>query len=414
MAITAALIAAAGSIGGAALGASKNKRQSGPALVSIANSPLFQQLQLLAMMGIGQQITPASLREASPLGTLLGSAGDVGLTRKGQKGYASILDNLYRAIDDGRANGLSAGQIVDSIKRSDWWNASDGLRDGQFGNEGDIRGVMDPFGFFGDGVSDKYKRTQRGRRALKRLTAASGYNDLEELIEAQLQYETQAEERLREMNETSGIAAQGRNDALRRIAGIQSDFVAPTEEEFRAEAGEIEAALRGQIEREARDQQDALSVAAQVGRYNPGGGMGRIGEWQSQANLQAGPDSVARALQLLSGQQSLQSNALGALQGSLAQQDQGALALLGLLNGNSIANNQIAAQMAGVNAQVNAQNAQLWQQGLSGAAGGIGNAMLLNQLMGNNGGGGSNQINATGAQTLMNLLNANHELGSRG
>jgi hypothetical protein len=70
--------------------------------------------------------------------------------------------------------------------------------------------------------------------------------------------------------------------------------------------------------------------------------------------------------------------------------------------------------MAGVNAQVNAQNAQLWQQGLSGAAGGIGNAMLLNQLMGNNGGGGSNQINATGAQTLMNLLNANHELGSRG
>jgi hypothetical protein len=54
---------------------------------------------------------------------------------------------------------------------------------------------------------------------------------------------------------------------------------------------------------------------------NPGARLGRLDEWQAQANLDAQPQGLARALQLLSGQQGLQSNALNALQGSLANQN---------------------------------------------------------------------------------------------
>lgn len=365
MAVITALLGAAGSVGGALL--SRPRNRDGVATVGVQSSPLFQQLLLQSLMGVGAPINPAQVRSAGPLATLLGAAGTVGLKQKGQRGFASILDNLYSDIAAGREAGKSAAEIAADIRGSDWWNIGKGTRGGFLGDEEDIRQVMDPFGFFGDGISKSYKRTKRGKRALNRLSAASGYESLEELIQAQLDFESTADNFLADANEQGEVIRGGREDALRRIAEIQSGFVAPDEEEIESRRAEIEDILRAQISRDFGEREQAALYQANAQGINPAARLGRIDEARALANLAAGPDALARTLQLISGQQGVQSNALNALQGSLTSQTQLPLALLGLQSNNNVAMTNIASNQALALAQLDAQYRQNLGAGVQGA-----------------------------------------------
>lgn len=373
-----ALIAAAGSIGGGLL-ANRNAPNAGDAtfLPGIQTDPLYQQLQLMSMLGLGQQITPQMLQSASPLATLLANAQSIGLKQKGALAFSKLLPDLQRVISQGAAAGKTAAQIKADLQALPFWGAN---KSGGGPLEGlaPAGGDLDPLGLF-DKSSKPDK--EKGREVMRRLMAAAGYNSLDDLIQAELDFETNNAGRVDRYNQVSSATEQGRLDALSKIAGIQSGFIAPTAENLAAQTSDIETALRGQIAREAADQQAALLQAAQVGRYNPGGGMGRLGEWQAQANLEAGPDAVARALQLLGGQQSLQTNALSALQASLSGAEATPLNLLQLRSGNQLGIGQLTAQQALALTGMQQQGNQLLGQGLSNAAGSVANALTLADLL---------------------------------
>lgn len=365
-AIIPGLIAAAGSIGGGIAG----QPGTPPATKKIGNrDPLLNALSVDALLALGVPIDSAFLQKASPLGNLSG-------TKVGR--------DLLAIVNRGQAAGLSIDEIMARIERA-----------GK--NKSGTDDILGSLGVLANETN------------LQKILTKTGYSSLRDLVQADIEFSQAADARASRIGAVQPGIEQGRLDALGKIAGLQSGFVAPTEADIRSRSGEIETALRGQISREAADQQAAALVAAQVGRFNPGGAIGRLGEWQSQANLEAGPDSIARALQLLSGEQGLQSNALSALLSSLQPATVNASNLLGMrMNQNASVGNQ-ALQGYGIQAQGN--------QALGGAInegfGSVANAMTLAQLM-KQFGGGDDTINASGAGSAMNLLNANYELGSRG
>jgi hypothetical protein len=144
----------------------------------------------------------------------------------------------------------------------------------------------------------------------------------------------------------------GRRGAQSSIARIQGDFVAPSQADILAQSGTIEEALRGQIARERSDSQNTIFEQMNAMGINPGARLGRLDEWQAQQNLEAQPNALARALQLMSGQQNLQGNALALLRGSL---DSGTGAAQNLLNFQS-SQNSAAAQQALALAAMNRDN----------------------------------------------------------
>jgi hypothetical protein len=372
MAWITALLGAAGSIGGAL--ASKPHNPGSPALIGIQSSPLFQQLLMQSLIGTGSPINAGTVRAGSPLATLLGAAQQIGLKRKGQVAFSSLMDNFYRQVQKGREAGLSAAEIARNIEATPWYNKTghEGYRDGFLGNEEDIRGVMDPFGFFGKGGSPSARQKKRGVSVFNRLLSSSGYVGLEDFIQAQLDFEGQIAGRVNDANDASAATAAGRNDALRRIADLQSGFVSPTEEQLTARSAEMENILRAQIAREFDDRDKAALYHANAYGINPAGQMGRLGEGRALANLAAGPDALARTLQLLGGEQSLQANALTTLQGSLNAQDQLPLALLGLQSNNNVSLSNIASNQAMQLAALQSQYNQALGQGITGLANQLG------------------------------------------
>jgi hypothetical protein len=371
MPYTAAIISAVGSIAGGALSSKKPKDKSA-ANVPITTNPLYQQLLLNSLLGLGAPINPATLRNSSPLGTLISFASTAGLKKKEQIGFGAILDNLYEIIGVGAKQGWSTAQIADKIGH--YLKTS---RDYQ--TEKGIRSITDPAGLLGGlgKASLGYKQRLRGKRALTALTAAAGYTSLEELIQSQIDFEKQMEERQTSQNEQAKATQKGRLDALNKISELQSGFVAPTEEQIKAQAKTIEDAFKGQVSRERADQELALLTQASQLGINPGGRLARLDEWQAQKNLEAQPEALSRALQLLSGEQGLQSTALTSLQSSLGAQDSTALSLLGLQNANQLGLGQIAAQQAmQLSQQQQAANLSL-ANGINGAFNALGQGILL-------------------------------------
>lgn len=389
MAWITALVGAAGSIGAGVIG-SKKKGGRGTNTQGIQSNPLFQQLLLQALMGTGSQVSRGQMQNAGPLGTLLGSAGMAGVKNRGQRSFGMLLPYLREAISQGAGQGLSAADIVAQLQGTRPFRGGGGGGGGggmSGGGKGALIGGslggplgalsggaigklgLDPLGLFG---GKKKASAKKGVDVLDRLLAASGYGSLEELVQSELDYSRDAEGRMAEQNETADIVNQGRNDAQRSIAGIQSDFVAPTEAELLTRQGEIEQILRAQI---ARDfgvrEQNALYQANAYG-INPAGQLGRLGEGRALAELASGPDALARTLQLLGGQQGLQSNALSALQGSLNGQTALPLQLLGLQSNNNVGLAGIAANQAMNLAQLDAQGNQMLAGGFQGAANQIG------------------------------------------
>jgi hypothetical protein len=366
-----------------------------------------------SLIGTGAPINSGMLRAGSPIGTLLGSASSAGLKAKGARAFSDILDNVYLAIQRGKSSGWTAAQISDKIKGSNWYQGyvggtmqkrragqqagyggasgftegtpfgvnpsifttttdEHGYETGVLGNEQDIREVMDPFGFFGKGGSSTARRKKRGANVLQRLASTSGYESLQDLIQAQLDFDSQIEGRVNDANSASQAAATGRNDALRRIAELQSGFVSPTEDQINARSSEIENILRAQIAREFDDRDKAALYQANAYGINPAGQMGRLGEGRAIANLAAGPDALARTLQLLGGEQGLQTNAINTLQGSINAQDQLPLALLGIQSNNNVSLSNIASNQALQLAQIQSQQNQILGNGITGLANQLG------------------------------------------
>jgi hypothetical protein len=168
------------------------------------------------------------------------------------------------------------------------------------------------------GMRDNGKESAFYDKKGRFVGAKMGFSSLGELVSAELA----SNERYNpdEMEALAATTAGGRRDAQRAIAGIQGDFVAPTAADIQEQAGIAETAFRGQITRERADRERALLEQANTMEINPAARLGRLDEWQAQMNLEAQPQGLARALQLLSGQQGLQTNALGALQTSLGNQ----------------------------------------------------------------------------------------------
>lgn len=385
MAWITALVGAAGSIGSSVIG-SRNRGGRGTNTPGIQSSPLFQQLLLQSLLGTGSPVSRGQFQNAGPLGTLLGSAGQAGVKNRGQRSFGMLLPQLRQAISQGATQGLSAADIVAQLQGTRPFRGGGGS--GRTGNLGggssNLRGAigaggpvgmlldqdslgfdpLDPLGLFG---GKKKSSPRHGVNVLNRLLASSGYGSLEELVQAELDYSRDAEGRLAQSNETAGIVNQGRNDAQRSIAGIQSDFVAPTEAELTSRSSEIEQILRAQIARDFGDREQNALYQANAYGINPAGQLGRLGEGRALAELASGPDALARTLQLLGGQQGLQTNALSALQGSLNQQNALPLQLLGLQSQNNVGLAGIAANQALGLAQLDAQGNQLLGQGVQGA-----------------------------------------------
>lgn len=393
MAIMPALIAAAGSIGGGLL-ANKGQPKPGDALFQpgIQTSPLYQQMMLMAMLGQGQRVSPQMMNAGSPLSTLLNAASQIGLKQKGAKNFSKLLPDLQRVISQGKAAGKTAAEIKADLEALPFWGQNKGdkraasplgikMSDG-------MADVLDPLGIF-DNRSKPDK--EKGREVMRRLMAASGYNSVTDLIQAELDYENQSVGELGGMNEAADAAQKGRLDALKAIAGIQQDFVAPSGADIAKAISEQEAIIRAQIQREVQDQNESIITRNSAMGINPAAYQGRLGEWAAQANLEANTTGTARALQLLGGRQGLQSNALTALQGSINAADQTPLALMQLQSGNQIGLGQIAAQQAMNLAGLQQQGNTALGNGVSAGLGGIASWLAANQM-------GSRQNGLVGGQ----------------
>jgi hypothetical protein len=162
------------------------------------------------------------------------------------------------------------------------------------------------------------------------LKGGLGVSSLGELVQQQIEFNKAYDPK--QIAQLQQITQAGRQGAMESIAGIQKDFVAPSRQDILNEALAMENIYRAQIARERADSEKALLEQANTMGINPGARLGRLDEWQAMANLDAGPQGLQRALQLLSGQQGVQSNALNALQASLANQNAAASNQLSLQN----------------------------------------------------------------------------------
>lgn len=230
---------------------------------------------------------------------------------------------------------------------------------------------------------------------LSRVLSASGYSSVEELLEAQREYERQAQEQQARAHELAPIAAEGRGEAIRSIAQLQQDFPVPTQANLDSL---IEEATQNRLRRLAEgteESREALLQRANVQGFNPAAALGEIEKENLLQRRSAEEEGVARAIQLLSGQVGLGQSALGSLQQSLLLPQQAAQStsdssINALLQAGSINASQ-AGQLAGLSQRTEAQNAQARQEGTSNAGQSLANSISLAGLMQHPGaaGGGS-------------------------
>jgi hypothetical protein len=330
MAWIAALIAAVGGLGGAAMGAYGG---SDPKLHDAVGKkdPLYNAALIDALIGMGAPVSAQQLALMSPLA---------------QFGRAGLTPAQQTEVRDLIAQGTAAGLTPDEIAKQ-----------------------LETFGAGKGGKSAFFKGGQfRG--------AKQGYGSLVDLVKAEQAFTTQYDPA--EIARLQGVTSAGRRGAQESVARIQGDFVAPSAADIQAQAGISETALRGQIARERSDAEAGIFEQMNAMGINPAARLGRLDEWQAQQNLEAQPNALARALQLLSGEQSLQTSALGALQGSLSVQSGNAMGMLGLQQslGAQAANQALA--LAGMSNQ----NAQLAGEGIANAGNVGSQAYLVSQLYG--------------------------------
>lgn len=221
--------------------------------------------------------------------------------------------------------------------------------------------------------------------------AQSGPSKVQNLIEEELAFRSQVPERLAELQALAPDVRAGRAAARRGIADLQRDFPVVTRDEIEERIQSARDARLAELNLSEERARDEILQAANVGRFNPAGALGRLSERRVLEEEQATDESIGRALQLLSGEVGLGQTSLGTLQSSLQAQEQGsrqtgANVLQALLQAGSI-NSGLSTTLSNLQAQTEAQNAQARQQATQQATGSLTNLLSLGGLASGAGGG---------------------------
>lgn len=225
-------------------------------------------------------------------------------------------------------------------------------------------GVTDP-NVIWDAIANNLRSAYggNGERVLNQLITAigsSGFTSPQDLVTRQQGYQKQAAELQSQLDSVRGDVQKGRVSALQNISRILQDFPAYTKSDIER-LSEVE---RGRS-------RDAVLQAANVGGFNPAGGLSEV---------ERDPNPIARAVALLGGAQNLATNSLSTLNASLldpiqASQAQAQIGLNAALGSMSTAAQQALAY-AGLQAQNN-QNSGALGSGVAAGLGGLGSSLSL-------------------------------------
>ncbi len=340
--------------------------------------PLLQALQAMGLLSQGAP-TQDFLSRGGPLSQLTNT-----IQQSGKKGRDLRLVNegiaIIRALEKrARDSGVPADQIAsvvaDEFRRLTFGTKEEVERTGdkQADREA-IRAAEDEDARFREEIGDligvrNLSHFGRTARDFAQIIGTQGYGNLEELLQAEQDFQAQAAPLVERLNALSGQVFGGREAAQQAIARLQGDFPAPTASDLRGVIGQEEEALLAALNLNMGDERQALLEAANTGGFNPAAGLGRIGERGLVMRRQIPNDAISRAVALLAGQQGLSAGALSALQGSVGLQDQTSLAAAGVGNQANLSAAQLAAQQAQAFAnlatQAQLQKAGFTQQGFS-------------------------------------------------
>lgn len=248
-------------------------------------------------------------------------------------------------------------------------------------------------------VSDNSEDTAKGMAALDRALMAAGYSHPSELFRAQKAWEAQQAEMEARMAPVREAILKGRMSAYSGISKIAQDFPSASLGDINALAKQYEDQIRAGIGQDVADQREQIVQNANTLRGNPAATLGRLSQQELLSRQAAPTTALERALQMLSGRQTLGTNALTAYQSVLDPantlalnvanlRSNAALNALQLMSGNNqfraagIANAQQSGANATASGVVGAGNA------LGGGVSSLGSTLMLQQYLGNKSGGG--------------------------
>lgn len=211
--------------------------------------------------------------------------------------------------------------------------------------------------------------------AVRRAAALAGYDGIEGLLSAQVEYEREQKDYEDKIEPYREETLQGRLAALAGISRILKDFPTASNADIDTLTADVQSQLQRDISRLFSDEREKLLEQANTGGFNPGAALGRLMEQETIQQANTKLDALTQALTLLGGRQSLASNALGSLQTAFMNPQQIANQTASIRSSAATNAAGIAAQQATAMSQMNAQTEALRAQALgSGVAGAFSSA----------------------------------------
>lgn len=212
---------------------------------------------------------------------------------------------------------------------------------------------------------------ERQMFAVRRAAALAGYDGIEGLLSAQVEYEREQKDYEDKIEPYREETLQGRLAALSGISRILKDFPTASNADIDMLTRDVQSQLQRDISRMFSDERDKILEQANMGGFNPGAALGRLMEQETIQQSDSKLDALTQAITLLGGRQSLASNALGSLQTAFMNPQQlanqtASIRTNAATNAAGIAAQQAAA-MNQMNAQTEANRAQATGAGVAGA-----------------------------------------------
>lgn len=323
-------LAAVGSIGGALLSQedSPSPRNNPGIIFDPRSDPTFAALAIEQAINIGQ-FQPGFLDQFSP-SQRLGNSTTASLGTVESAGqFQALLGELRNVVASVAANGGTRQQAI-SAANAHFHNSPLGL----------------------------------GRIQTLVTAGAAGFGGLDDFLGQEFDFEQRKPQLEAEAQRVSDAVRQGRNNARTTEAAILSDLFLPTEENLQRTVDERQAAERASIAAFINEQ-------ANVGGFNPAGAL-------ANEALNADARGQDTALNFILGLIGAQGGQLGNIRNTLTGQEAGSLAAAGLSTAGGLQANSLAAQQAlgfaNLRSQVDANNANRLNQGISSGANSLANA----------------------------------------
>ena len=249
--------------------------------------PLLAALRNEELVGLGQAPDLGVMLQASPLARLgeefvTGSAGD--LRRKDVERFRIGQRRVMGALDAARKQGLDREETLDLVQRR--------------------LGIVN--GRPRDAVA----------RVFRQVADSAGLR-IGGLVNQELDFQERVREEIPELTALAEDVREGRFDARRALAELQSDFPSATASDIEALRQAETANLLRNLSEEREDATDRILQRANAAGFNPARALGELEERVTLERQSAEEEGLARAVQLLSGQIGLSQAALGSLQQSL-------------------------------------------------------------------------------------------------